>query len=263
MTYLFHAFRNPWHLLLFAVGIFAGFLLNPLVFWPAFLAVDTVILLGLSTHKKFRRYVDALEGAESAALRLRAQRNAIAAGSRFYREKLRQLDFDLLQIRRNFASHASSQLVKDNSLSALAELEEQYIRLLYNLMKQREILEKGGDVEVLSEEIRRLEEEISATAPHLTEPKQVRLDILKKRRENAIHARRNCEFIEEQLKMLEESFRLVHEESLQASELDTIARHIAQTVTRLHVVNETLKQMERLPEFAMADEIASGRVRVN
>lgn len=257
--YVRRAFHNPYNYGVLA--LFGGMtLLDWNIGWLAIgVAIEGIYLYMLSTNPRFQRVVDS--EVEDQVLvnveRLREQLwEYVDPSLRKRYQDVEKLSKRLRGDMQNFAQ-LKDPLVKEN-VRKVATLLSSFLKLCVAITRYRNYL---GDVnsEAMERDIRRLEEEALAADERVAAVKAKNVDVLTKRLEKVTKARANVEYLSAQLETIEDTMRLVVDQSVTLTDPKGMSTQIDSLLYTLNDAELIAAEMESFEELeaGLSDDIGT------
>ncbi|MBS0618458.1 MAG: hypothetical protein JSR44_09730 [Spirochaetes bacterium] len=265
MIYVWHAFTHKFNLLFMGASIIAGLFFtwsNPL-FYPVLFAVESVLLIGAATNKRFQRAVDALEGGEKEKDEVRRMRNAIYGSNSAMKSKMSPAEDIIRQIKQNTRQNSKASVQSSEAmLSGLGELEKNFILLLNSYCRLDDMQKTAGtgfDGEL--DKLKAEQSALAADAPAETRDALAkRIELVEKRAAIVRDGEANKKKLIAQVEMIEETFKYLRDQSVQVFDPQTIAKQVDAISTKMETTRQTLTEIEKYS--AQADySMQQARVR--
>lgn len=248
-----------------AGGFLAGILFTPIVtmipfYWSAYLGVEGLILFATATNKRFQKLVRAKLNAEEEAYRFQRQRSQVRMGPAPIRERMRKADQMLREIRKNHRNSIQSNEVLASVVKNLLEIERVYVILLHSFMKLDDLKKRNTQEHNLETLVHDLKNEIEMATSKKKTLLENRLKIIEKRIENKNWLQENIDTIEARLQNLDETLKLLREESLTSVDQERLAAQVDTAMEKIDMNRETISEIQTFSEIS--GFLGASRMRV-
>jgi len=251
MMYIWHAFKHKFNLLFLAVGLVAGLFFSwklPL-YYPVLFVVETLILFGAATNKRFQRAVNAIEGREAEKDELRRLRNAIYGSRSAMKAKMSPAEELIRQIRQNTRQNSKASVQSSEAmLTGLDELEANFVHLLNGYCRLDDMQKTAGTGH--EAELAKLKGELAALpadAPVETRDALTRrIELAEKRAEIVRDAEKNKQKLLAQIEMVEDTLKYLRDQSVQVFDANVIAKQVTAISEKLQTTRETMLEIEKM-----------------
>ncbi len=255
MRYYWNAFKSGLNLGFLGIGLLAGMFLPAIpFFWAALLGAEALLVTSIGSSKGFRKMTDARAAREEAALLIARQRNAIRISGQSARNRLKNFDVTVRQIRQNFRQKGKSTTTSsmiENSLNSLQKLEIEFVRYLYNLVKLEDLNKKNSsNSNDLESRYQELQNRIAGSSGAIKDILEKQAEIIQKRMNNSSLNSESTGILKAQLETIEETLNYLLDESVQIYDPARVTNQVDQVLTSMETTRDTLKEIESFVEFS-------------
>jgi hypothetical protein len=267
MKYLWSAFANRWHLLLFSGGVAAALISGfPGVVLPLVAAAEIYYLASMAGNGRFRSAVDAQDA--------KARRLAEAAGAREAYERIRsQLPGPLLRRFDQLRDHClklvelagsmrgpGAEAPEKGTLESLDRLLWGYLRMIWGAATLSKFLDHTDDdairtrITELEHRLAKLPSDGDADAAQLRATLEDHLRTSRERLSNIDEARRRLDVVAAEIERLEAKIAALAEGSVAKRDMGDLARRVDEVAEGMRRTDETMRQLQLPPELEELEE---------